>query len=179
MSLFSPSPNPNHLGTSWSHFLTCEERRRVCGSDMLKVEPWSSHAQGQGWGQEYGYRLSLGHALFPRVETRCLFQQLPWRTHPSRWGQLGKAATRPRWPEGASGAAARMGRRGEQDLARGSALSQAMVLVWGEGGRRGAVPSTPAQTAFDPCLQQKKELPVPEDHQAGVPAPHQPQPVFP
>lgn len=27
-----------------------------------------------------------------------------------------------------------MGRKGEQDLARGSALSQAMVLVWGGGG---------------------------------------------
>lgn len=30
-----------------------------------------------------------------------------------------------------------MGRKGEQDLARGSALSQTMVLVWGERGEEG------------------------------------------
>ena len=59
--------------------------------------------------------LAWVHALFPRVETRCLFQQRPWRTHPLKWGQLGRAAIRPRWPEGVSGAGAKMGKKGEHD----------------------------------------------------------------
>lgn len=53
----------------------------------------------------------------PRVEIRCPFRPRPWKTRPLKWGRLGKAATRPRWPEGARGAGARRGKRGES-LAR-------------------------------------------------------------
>lgn len=49
------------------------------------------------------------------METRYQFQQLPWRIHLSKWGQLGKAATKPRWPEGANEAGARMGKKAEKE----------------------------------------------------------------
>lgn len=42
-----------------------------------------------------------------------------------------------------------------------------------------AVPRSEFRPPLTSSLQQKKELPVPEDHQAGIPAPHQPQPFFP
>lgn len=61
-------------------------------------------------------------AWLPRVETRYQFQQLPWRTLQSKWGQLGKAAIKPRWPGGANGAGAKMGKKGETDLVQRSTL---------------------------------------------------------
>lgn len=65
-------------------------------------------AAGRVGGWDYVSACSV-----PRVETRCLFPPLPWKTLPLKWGLLGKAATRPRWPDGARRAGARRGRRGE------------------------------------------------------------------
>lgn len=41
-----------------------------------------------------------------------------------------------------------------------------------------ALPSVPTGPTWPLCSQQETELPVSENHQAGVPAPHQPQPLL-
>lgn len=122
VSLFSLFPTLSNLGSSGA--VSCSVKRGGCpcfrpGAAEAEAHAVDSHAGSKGPGQEHGHGLSLAHALFPRVETRCLFQQLPWRTHPLRWGPLGRAATRPRWPEGASGAGARMDKKGEPDSVTG------------------------------------------------------------
>lgn len=96
--------------------------RAVCGSAavMPRREP---EPRGGGAGGRAGDRLATASAQapapFPRAEARCPFQQLPWRTRLLKWGQRGRAATRPGWPEGASGTGARMGRRGEPGPVQG------------------------------------------------------------
>lgn len=92
-----------------------EEQRLTCGSGRIRLNGEKEKtATGPA---KVAYLFS---AWRPRVETRYQFQQLPWRTHPSKWGRLGKAALRPRWPEGAKGAGARTGRKGETDLVQRS-----------------------------------------------------------
>lgn len=111
--------------------------------------------RGRSWIKNMATTLAWAHVLVPRVETSCLFQQLPWRTHPLKWGQHGGAATRPRWPEEASGAGAKMGKKGEPDLAQGSALGQYMVHVC-------AVPCAPSQTALTLVSAAEKGAPCSE-----------------
>lgn len=122
MSLFSLFPTLSHSGSSGAVSCSVKRGGGPCfrpGAAEAEAHAVDSHARSKGPGQEHGRGLSLGTCLFPRVETRCLFQQLPWRTRPLRWGPLGRAATRPRWPEGASGAGARMDKKGEPDSVTG------------------------------------------------------------
>lgn len=99
-----------------------------------------------------------------RVEIRYQFQQLPWRIRLSKWGQLGKAATKPKWPEGANGAGARMGKKGEIDLVQRSTLRTWVLTFAGGLDSRPTVCYALCSSALPSPLQQKKKFPVPEDH---------------
>lgn len=122
---------------------------------------------GEGLGAEHGHGLSLA-LLFP--EWKQVSVSYPLGTNPIKVGPAGKGSYKARWPEELVGPGAGWTRKVDQTQPRGSHSGCARAVCAGHPARAQCV-LCPVRLDHlrPPRLQQKKELPVPEDPPSKLP----------